>query len=168
MTSNRNCERINEGDHARCPRGGRRASGNGLWYESKEPGLGSEFAAACRDAFAEIEQHPDRFAKLETNRTRRDYRRFLLKRFPYVVIYEIMTEEVVILAVAHGRRRPHYWRKRGSHASPPYRRKSNRARQGRKARPRIAADGAAREAVGRGFGVPRRLGSYSCAAVPGG
>jgi hypothetical protein len=32
--------------------------------------------------------------------------------FPTYVAYEILPEEVVVLAVAHGRRRPGYWKKR--------------------------------------------------------
>ena len=40
---------------------------------------------------------------------RGDRRRYLLRRFPYSVIYQIATEEIRIIAVAHQRRRPGYW-----------------------------------------------------------
>jgi plasmid stabilization system protein ParE len=36
-------------------------------------------------------------------------RRYLLRRFPYSIIYQVTTEELRILAVAHHRRRPGYW-----------------------------------------------------------
>lgn len=36
-------------------------------------------------------------------------RRYLLRRFPYSVIYQITTEELRVVAVAHHRRRPGYW-----------------------------------------------------------
>lgn len=36
-------------------------------------------------------------------------RRYILRRFPYSVIYHVSTEELRILAVAHHRRRPGYW-----------------------------------------------------------
>jgi plasmid stabilization system protein ParE len=39
-------------------------------------------------------------------------RRFLLRRFPYSVIYRIEPAKIVIVAVAHGRRRPGYWKDR--------------------------------------------------------
>ncbi len=39
-------------------------------------------------------------------------RRSLLKKFPYAVVFIVMAEEIRILAVAHGRRRPGYWRAR--------------------------------------------------------
>jgi toxin ParE1/3/4 len=36
-------------------------------------------------------------------------RRYLLRRFPYGVIYQITSEELRVVAVAHHRRRPGYW-----------------------------------------------------------
>jgi toxin ParE1/3/4 len=43
---------------------------------------------------------------------RRDLRRFLLKVFPYRIIYRIEGEAIVVYAVAHVRRKAGYWRKR--------------------------------------------------------
>lgn len=40
---------------------------------------------------------------------RRQYRRYLLRRFPYTVIHQHTAEEIRIIAVAHQRRRPGYW-----------------------------------------------------------
>lgn len=39
-------------------------------------------------------------------------RRYLLKKFPYLVIFRVTDETIRILAVAHGRRRPGYWKGR--------------------------------------------------------
>ena len=36
-------------------------------------------------------------------------RRYLLRRFPYSIIYQVAGEEVRVVAVAHHRRRPGYW-----------------------------------------------------------
>jgi len=36
-------------------------------------------------------------------------RRYILRRFPYSIIYQVTAEEIRILAVAHHRRRPGYW-----------------------------------------------------------
>jgi len=36
-------------------------------------------------------------------------RRYVLRRFPYSIIYQVTAEELRILAVAHHRRRPGYW-----------------------------------------------------------
>lgn len=37
-------------------------------------------------------------------------RRFLLRRFPYAIVYDV--EPIVVLAVAHQRARPGYWQVR--------------------------------------------------------
>jgi len=36
-------------------------------------------------------------------------RRYLLRRFPYSIIYQVSTDELRVIAVAHQRRRPGYW-----------------------------------------------------------
>lgn len=36
-------------------------------------------------------------------------RRYLLRRFPYSIIYQPIGDEIRIVAVAHQRRRPGYW-----------------------------------------------------------
>ncbi len=40
---------------------------------------------------------------------RNNRRRYLLRRFPYSIIYQVTPEELRILAVAHHTRRPGYW-----------------------------------------------------------
>jgi toxin ParE1/3/4 len=39
-------------------------------------------------------------------------RRFPLRRFPYSIVYYLRESEVRVLAVAHQRRRPGFWRER--------------------------------------------------------
>jgi toxin ParE1/3/4 len=39
-------------------------------------------------------------------------RKFLLRRFPYAVVYRITESAIQVIAVAHGRRRPSYWKSR--------------------------------------------------------
>ena len=36
-------------------------------------------------------------------------RRYILRRFPYSIIYQVTAEELRVLAIAHHRRRPGYW-----------------------------------------------------------
>lgn len=42
----------------------------------------------------------------------RKWHRYFLNKFPFSVIYQINTDEIIVLAVAHTRRRPGYWKKR--------------------------------------------------------
>ena len=39
-------------------------------------------------------------------------RRYILRRFPYSIIYQVTEDELRILAVAHHRRHPAYWTQR--------------------------------------------------------
>ncbi|MDO8959982.1 MAG: type II toxin-antitoxin system RelE/ParE family toxin [Rhodocyclaceae bacterium] len=39
-------------------------------------------------------------------------RRYILRRFPYSIIYQLTAEELRIIAVAHHRRQPSYWANR--------------------------------------------------------
>jgi plasmid stabilization system protein ParE len=41
-----------------------------------------------------------------------DVRYYILRRFPYTIHYEVRGSEVLVLAVAHQRRRPGYWQDR--------------------------------------------------------
>ena len=43
---------------------------------------------------------------------RRGKRRYVMRHFPYTLIYTVSGEEIQILAVAHHSRRPGYWRNR--------------------------------------------------------
>jgi len=39
-------------------------------------------------------------------------RRVLLKRFPYFIVFFDWQDEIYIVAVAHAKRRPGYWKRR--------------------------------------------------------
>lgn len=41
-----------------------------------------------------------------------DVHYYILRRFPYTIHYEVAGTEVIVLAVAHQRRRPGYWQGR--------------------------------------------------------
>jgi hypothetical protein len=45
-------------------------------------------------------------------RHRRDLRVYVLDRFSFTIPYQIASEEIVILALAHTSRRPGYWSRR--------------------------------------------------------
>ena len=82
------------------------------WYEERQEGLSEQFFREYRDALTRILAAPGMYARLETVRSRRNLRRCFLKRFPYYIGYELLDDEIVVLAVAHTKRRPNYWIRR--------------------------------------------------------
>jgi plasmid stabilization system protein ParE len=82
------------------------------WYEKRQRDLGEQLVDEYQAAILRILAAPTSYPKVETARTRRDIRRCVLKRFPYYVAYELCADEIVILAVAHAKRRPNYWIRR--------------------------------------------------------
>jgi toxin ParE1/3/4 len=69
--------------------------------------LGRAFVAEFERAVERLLENPKLGAIFRGTR-----RRFLLRRFPYSVIYQILPEELRVIAVAHHRRRPGYWARR--------------------------------------------------------
>ncbi len=84
------------------------------FYENRRSGLGDEFLAELRTHLERIADDPLSLPKLETAPKRLDVRRILIRRFKYVVVFEVIEDEAIVLAVAHGSRRPNYWVKRRS------------------------------------------------------
>ena len=78
-----------------------------LYYEERTPGLGADFTREVETAIQCILEAPDRWRSLEE-----DVRRFLVRRFPYGVLYTIEDDHVLILALMHLSREPGYWRHR--------------------------------------------------------
>jgi plasmid stabilization system protein ParE len=78
-----------------------------LWYEKQRTGLGNEFLEEAEAAIRRVLDTPLAFGVVY-----KDRRRALLRRFPYGVVYRILEDQVVVLAVVHARRRPRVWRQR--------------------------------------------------------
>ena len=75
-------------------------------YEREVPGLGADFLAEVEGAATMLGTHPEagqvvRFGK-------REARRWVLHRFPFVLFY-VLRPELFVLAVGHTRRKPGYW-----------------------------------------------------------
>jgi len=81
------------------------------WYENRSPGVAQRFLTEAVDSFEVIERYPRRFARARL-RTSREIRRRMLSHFLYAVVYEVRDSECVVVAIAHGARRPGYWRGR--------------------------------------------------------
>ena len=77
------------------------------FYEARRPGLGAAFTREIEAVIEQILQAPDRCRFIE-----QDVRRCLGRIFPYGILYTIEGDFVLIIAVAHGSRKPDYWSER--------------------------------------------------------
>jgi len=77
------------------------------FYEAQMPGLGKSFAAEVERTIALVREFPEAGSSVGARR-----RRVLVARFPYSIVYRQDPDSIVIVAVAHQRRRPGYWRGR--------------------------------------------------------
>ena len=79
------------------------------WYEERRPGWGVRLFDAVSHSIDLIEAHPEiglsRPGRLPT-------RQFAVRGFPYLVIYRDQGEHLYVVAFAHAKRRPDYWRNR--------------------------------------------------------
>lgn len=82
------------------------------WYESEMPGLGEGFVKELTAAIALLRKNPVPSVPIPHPSKRLGARRLLLGRFPYDVVFVERGDSTVIVAVAHQRRRPGYWKAR--------------------------------------------------------
>jgi plasmid stabilization system protein ParE len=77
------------------------------WYAERSPAAALGFSDEIDAAESAIIQLPEAWPRFDHGT-----RRYLLRRFPYSIIYRIESNRVLIVAVAHGHRRPGYWKSR--------------------------------------------------------
>jgi plasmid stabilization system protein ParE len=77
------------------------------WYEGRRAGLGEEFLSSVDACLESIRRQPRMHSVVH-----KDYRRSLIRRFPYAVFYEHSEATVTIYAVFHTSRDPDKWRQR--------------------------------------------------------
>ena len=77
------------------------------WYEDKRIGLGYDFLLQVDAGLNFIARNPN-IHPIEYKGTRKH----LVKRFPYKIIYLVQNEQIIVLAVIHGRRSPALIKKR--------------------------------------------------------
>jgi plasmid stabilization system protein ParE len=76
------------------------------WYQERNATAADAFRSEVFDAIDRLADTPLSWpADDDGNRKR------MLRRFPYSVWFEVLESTVTVLAVAHHRRRPGYWRK---------------------------------------------------------
>lgn len=83
-----------------------------LWYEGQREGLGWDFFWTADDAVrrAATGQLPALSSAVPSSEP--NLRRIMLDRFPYTTYFLIEHADLIVLAFAHQKRRPGYWRRR--------------------------------------------------------
>lgn len=83
------------------------ASAAARWYQERSFTAGKAFISELDHIIKKIIEAPVIYPRYlgET-------RRALFHRFPFGVVYRIVPERIEIIAIAHGRRRPGYWKDR--------------------------------------------------------
>ena len=74
------------------------------YYETQVEGLGDAFLDKVESAVRDVTRRPTAWPVL-----RSEIRKRLIHRFPYAVLYRVDSDEIVVVAVMHQRRRPDYW-----------------------------------------------------------
>jgi len=78
-----------------------------VWYLSRDYDTSVEFLSDLDAALEAISDAPQRWPKYLHGT-----RRFVMQRFPFSVVYLDGPEFIAIVAVAHSKRRPGYWKGR--------------------------------------------------------
>jgi toxin ParE1/3/4 len=77
------------------------------WYDEALTGLGERFLSQVDDCIRRIQTYPDLY-----ERVYKQYRRAMVRRFPFVVFYEVSADRLVVYSVFHTAQDPNKWRKR--------------------------------------------------------
>ena len=77
------------------------------YYNHEREGLGAEFLNEVLATIDHVREFPDACPVYMS-----DYRRALVKRFPYLVLYRVVCDELRIMAITHLRRNPEINRER--------------------------------------------------------
>ncbi|MGZ3874174.1 MAG: type II toxin-antitoxin system RelE/ParE family toxin [Mucilaginibacter sp.] len=71
------------------------------WYEEQQEGLGGLFLQELDNCFSKAEKFPLGYARI-----RKNFRQIILANFPYVIVFEVLKDDVVVYAVFHTSRNP--------------------------------------------------------------
>lgn len=78
-----------------------------VWYHERGSHIADAFEREVENALESVRNYPDRWPAYVGR-----WRRILLRRFPFGIVYGVMDNMIVVVAVMHTSRKPGYWRKR--------------------------------------------------------
>lgn len=71
------------------------------YYEKQQEGLGERFKTELEKGINRLKANPELYRKIKN-----DIRQKLLYKFPYVIVYEVFDDTIIIYAVFHQKRNP--------------------------------------------------------------
>jgi len=71
------------------------------WYEKQSPGLGEDFLRVFYASASELPQNPLLYPQINDQ-----FRRRLLKRFPYALYFTVENDKVIVVGLFHCARDP--------------------------------------------------------------
>ncbi len=79
------------------------------YYNEQAPGLGLDFLDEIEKSLKLLGESPERWPAYEKN-----IRKYNVRRFPFSIyyVYEKDLDKIIIIAVAHQKRKPGYWKER--------------------------------------------------------
>jgi plasmid stabilization system protein ParE len=77
------------------------------WYRERSLVAARNFENAVGQAASRISENPDRWPEYFDH-----FKKYTLRQFPFSLVYRTLPTHILVLAVAHGRRRPGFWRDR--------------------------------------------------------
>jgi plasmid stabilization system protein ParE len=77
------------------------------YYNRERTGLGDEFLVEALRALERTADFPHAWHPFS-----RRTRRCLIRRFPYGVIYQVIGNDILVIAITHLHRKPGYWKHR--------------------------------------------------------
>jgi toxin ParE1/3/4 len=77
------------------------------WYWARSESAALGFDAELRIALRALQKNPQIYATYLSGT-----RRIMLNRYPFSIVYRELPRKIQIVAVAHSKRRPDYWKRR--------------------------------------------------------
>jgi plasmid stabilization system protein ParE len=74
------------------------------WYSERNSEAATAFLADIDAAMLAVREAPHRWPRVHVK-----YRRYIMRSFPFSVVYFTIATSIGVIAVAHHRRRPGYW-----------------------------------------------------------
>ena len=71
------------------------------WYEERQVGLGESFSLSVQALLSTISRRPNGFPAVDDR-----FRRAVVRRFPFVIVYEFDARQVIVHALFHTSQNP--------------------------------------------------------------